>query len=69
MKSILRIKWENLLLVILIGTTIYGWVVYLKYATEIKMLLMMLIATILCLVMLFGYKSIAAFRKQIIKFW
>ena len=69
MKKVLRMKWENILSMMLLGTTAYGWFVYFKYATETKMLLMMTIATIMCLVMLLGYKSIATFRKQVLKFW
>lgn len=69
MKSLLKIKWENLLLMLLLGTTIYGWLVYFKYTKEIKMLVLVIITTFAFLVMLFSYKLIAKFRKQVLKFW
>lgn len=69
MKKILKIKWENIMLMLLLSSTTYGWFVFFKYATEIKMLVMMLISTLMVLITLLGYKTIATFRKQVLKLW
>ncbi len=69
MKTLLKIKWENLMILLLLSSTIYGWFVYLKYATETKMLILALTSTFAFVIMIFGYKTIATFRKQVLKFW
>lgn len=69
MKTILKIKWENIMAVLLLAATIYGWLVYFKYATETKMLALATITTFTFMTMMFCYKSIATFRKEVLKFW
>lgn len=69
MKRLLKIKWENIILILLLSSNVYGWFVFFKYATEVKMLMMMLVSTFMILITLAGYKTIATFRKQVLKFW
>jgi len=69
MKTILKIKWENILTILMLAATIYGWIVYFKYATETKMLALASITTFMYMTMIFNYKTIATFRKEVLKFW
>ena len=69
MKTLLRIKWETIITLMLLATTIYGWYVYFKYATEVKMLAMATITTFLYVMVLFSYKTIRDFRKEVLKMW
>lgn len=69
MKKFLRIKFENIILLLMFSATIYAWVVYFKYATETKMLALASITTFMHLIMMFNYKTIRDFRKLVIKFW
>lgn len=69
MKTFLKIKWENILTLLMLTATIYGWFVYFKYAAETKMLALATITTFAFLLMLFNYKTISIFRKQVLKFW
>ncbi len=69
MKKILKVKWENIILILMLSSAAYGWFVFLRYATEIKMFAIVLIATLMVLITISNYKTIAAFRKQVLKFW
>lgn len=69
MKKILKIKWENIMLFLLFIATIYAWVVYFKYATETRMLALASITSFVHLTMMFNYKTIKTFRKEVLKLW
>lgn len=67
--QIFRVKWENIMTMMLLAATIYGWVVYFKYATEVKMLALATITTFALIMMLICYRSIREFRNEAMKLW
>jgi len=69
METIFKIKWENIIALLLLAATIYVWVFYFKVDTDVKMLVLAAYTTFMFLVVMFGYKSISQFRKQVLKLW
>ena len=69
MRTLFKIKWENILTLLMLAATIDSWFMYFKVATETKMLAVACITTFLYLFLLFSYKTIFTFRKQVLKFW
>lgn len=69
MKSLLRIKWENIMVLMLLATTIYGWIVYMNNADEPRLLALACITTFMYLMVLISYNSIKSIRQEIILLW
>lgn len=69
MKSLLRIKWENIMVLMLLATTIYGWIVYMNNADEPRLLALACITTFMYLMLLISYNSIKSIRQEIILLW
>lgn len=64
-----KVKWENIMTLMILAETIYAWVVYFKYATEVRMLVIAIMSTIALTMMLIGYDIIKTFRHEVIKSW
>lgn len=69
MKTILRIKWETVMTLLIFATTIYGWVVYMNYVDDIRVLAMACITTFMFLMILISYKTIKNIRHEILTLW
>ena len=69
MKTILRIKWETIMTLLIFATTIYGWVVYMNYVDDIRVLAMACITTFMFLMILISYRTIKNIRKEILTLW
>lgn len=69
MKSLLRIKWENIMVLMLLAATIYGWIVYMNNADEPRLLALACITTFMYLMVLISYNSIKSIRQEIILLW
>ena len=69
MKSLLRIKWENIMVLMLLATTIYGWIFYMNNADEPRLLALACITTFMYLMVLISYNSIKSIRQEIILLW
>lgn len=69
MKTLLRIKWETIMMLLITLTTIYGWIVYSNYANDIRLLALACITTFMFLMVLFSYKTIKNIRHQVLKIW
>lgn len=69
MKTFLRIKWENIMVLTLFATTIYGWVVYASYCDDTKVLALASITTFMYLMSLISYESIKNVRQETLKLW
>lgn len=69
MKTILKIKWENIMTILSLTAAIYSWVVYFKWQTETNMLVVSIMASLVLVLMLFNYKTIAQMRKTTLKLW
>lgn len=67
--QLFKIKWEIVITLMLIATTIYTWILYFAYGTEERILLAAILATFGLIVMAICYKGIKTFRKEALKLW
>lgn len=67
--QIFKVKWENIITLMLLAATIYAWIGYFKYATEVKMLAIATMTSIALIMMMISYNSIRSFRQDAIKLW
>lgn len=66
MKHLLRIKWETILTLIMLAITIYGWVVYIRYLDDVRVLAMACITTFMFMIVFFGQNTIKEARRIIL---
>ena len=67
--QLFKMKWENIMTLMILATTIYGWYGYSQMLDDVRMLAIACI-TIFALVMtLLNYNNIRTFRHEVIKLW
>lgn len=64
-----KVKWENIMTIVLLVETVYTWIAYFKYSTEVRMLAIATLTTFALVIMLISYKEIKAFREDVIRQW
>lgn len=67
--QLFRVKWERILTLMMLATTVYTWIAYFKYESDVKMLAVAIMTTGLLMMMLMIYNEIKAFRHEAIKLW
>lgn len=65
----LKVKWENIFVLMLLATTLYSWYCYTQNINEVKMLFLACINSFALLVMLFDYSTLKSIRKVLIENW
>lgn len=68
MKTILKIKWENIITILMTITTIFGWITFIRIP-DVYTLALAVIPTIMTLVVIMLNSTIAECRKQILDLW
>ena len=68
MKKIFRIKWENIMVISLIITSLYGSYSFILFP-DIYTLCLSLITIVMTIVITFNYKSIKEARKITLSLW
>ena len=68
MKTILKIKWENIMAILMLITTIFGWITFIRIP-DIYTLALAIIPTIMTLIVVICYETICEFRKEVLKMW
>lgn len=69
MKKLLRIKWEAIVVLMLLATTIYSWLVYSNNANDTRVLAIACITSFMFIMYLFCYKTLKNIRHEIISLW
>lgn len=69
MRTFLRIKWETIMTLALLILTIYGWLSYINYQNDVKMLAMACITNFMFLMVFSSYKTIKSVRHETLKLW
>lgn len=67
--QLFKVKWENILTLMILAATIYGWYIYLQMVDEVRMLAIACITTFALIMMLLNYNNIRSFRQEVIKLW
>lgn len=67
--QLFRIRWERIMTLVLLAESIYTWIIYFNYETEVKMLALATITTFALILMLISYETIKEFRKEVIAQW
>ena len=67
--KLFKVKWENIITLIILSATIYGWYVYLQMVDEVRMLSIACITTFTLIMMLLNYNNIRLLRHEVIKSW
>ena len=62
-----KIKWENIIVLMLFITTIRCWFFYMEFVEDTRALAIAIVPTIMLLVVLISYNTIKAFRQEVIK--
>lgn len=68
MRRILKIKWENIFVIVLLATTIFGWVAFVRMS-DVYTLALAIIPTIITLITILEYNIIKDCRKQVLDMW
>lgn len=66
---IFKIKWENIMALMLFGATIYAWYGYAQMPEEVRMLALACMMTFSLILVLISHDTIEMFRQEIIKSW
>lgn len=66
--QLFKVKWENIMAVIMLITTIFGWITFIK-VPHIYTLALAVIPTIMTLVVVMLNNTIAECRKEAMKLW
>lgn len=69
MKTLLKVKWELILAILLAVASLKGWYVYGYVDTTVETLSVATMTTFLLAFILIGYNTIETFRHEAIKLW
>lgn len=69
MKTILKIKWELIIAILLGILTITSWSIWETGSQDWRVLVITLINTIALIVWIISYSQIKAFRKEVYRLW
>lgn len=67
--QIFKVKWENIMTLMILATTIYAWYGYSQMVDEVRMLAIATMQTFALVMMLINYNNIRSFRHDVIKSW
>lgn len=67
--QLFKVKWENILTLMVLAITIYGWYGYIQMLDEVRMLAIACLTTFVLILTLLNYNNIRAFRHEVIKLW
>lgn len=69
MRSFFRIKWELILFILLLITSLKTWLTFAYVDSSINTLAVATMSTFALMYIAFGYKTITAFRHEVINLW
>lgn len=67
--QIFKVKWENIMTLMILAATIYAWYGYSQMVDEVRMLAIATMQTFALVMMLINYNNIRTFRHDVIKLW
>lgn len=67
--QLFKVKWENIMTLMILAATIYGWYGYSQMLDEVRMLAIACITTFALVMTLLNYNNIRTFRHEVIKLW
>ena len=67
--QLFKVKWENIMTLMILAVTIYGWYGYSQMLDDVRMLAIACITTFALVMTLFNYNNIRTFRYEVIKLW
>lgn len=67
--QLFKVKWENIMTLMVLAATIYAWYGYSQMVDEVRMLAIACITTFAFIMTLFNYNNIRSFRYEVIRLW
>ena len=67
--QLFKVKWENIILLMTLAVTLYGWYAYIQMQDEVRMLALACITTFAFVLVMVNYNTIRTFRHEVIKLW
>ena len=67
--QLFKVKWENIMTLMILAVTIYGWYGYSQMLDDVRMLAIACITTFALVMTLLNYNNIRTFRHEVIKLW
>lgn len=67
--QLFKVKWENIMTLMILAVTIYGWYGYSQMLDDVRMLAIACITTFALVMTLLNYNNIRTFRYEVIKLW
>lgn len=67
--QLFKVKWENIMTLMILAATIYGWYGYSQMLDDVRMLAIACITTFALVTTLLNYNNIRTFRQEVIKLW
>ena len=68
MKTILKIKWENIMAILMLITTIFGWITFIRIS-DVYTLALAVLYTFFTLITIMLRNTIEECRKETLSLW